>query len=214
MNAHINFKALLEGEPLKPDGSNYIDWYERLRISLKRSHAFFTIIEPLGLALDDDVDEYEDDRFYDRRDYYIQTEAAILSSMELEMRNWFYTTESNSVIGDLKHHFPSQVWLVIYDRLDEFHALKMEEHTSVDLHLGMMHRIHRHLIMEFDYEIPYPIANGAVLCSLPPSYRSFIKEFVVRGEEVTFHELASRVRPLKVDCVQGEIIDPIGICDI
>jgi hypothetical protein len=143
MNVHINFTDLLEGEPLKPDGSNYIDWYERLRISLKWSSAFFTIIEPLGPEPDDDADEYEDDRFRDRWDYYIQTEVAILSSMEPKMRNWFYTTESNSMIGDLKHHFPSQVRLMIYDRLDEFHALKMEEHTSVDLHLDMMHRIHR-----------------------------------------------------------------------
>jgi hypothetical protein len=70
------------------------------------------------------------------------------------------------------------------------------------------------LILEFDYEIPDPIANGAVLRSLPASYRSFVKEFVMRGEEVTFHELVARVRPLKVDCVQGEIIDPTGICDI
>jgi hypothetical protein len=80
MNVHINFPALLEGEPLKPDGSNYIDWYERLRILLKRSGAFFTIIEPLGPEPDDDADEYEDDRFHDRQDYYIQIEAAILSS--------------------------------------------------------------------------------------------------------------------------------------
>jgi hypothetical protein len=108
MNVHINFKALLEGEPLKPDGSNYIDWYKRLRISLKRSSSFFTIIEPLGPEPDDDADEYEDDRFLDKWDYYIQNEATILSSMEPEMRNWFYTIESNSMIGDLKHHFPSQ----------------------------------------------------------------------------------------------------------
>jgi hypothetical protein len=90
----------------------------------------FTTIEPLGSKPDDDANEYEDDRFYDRQDYYIQTEVVILSSMEPEMRNWFYTTESNSMIGDLKHHFPSQVRLMIYDRLDEFHALKMEEHTT------------------------------------------------------------------------------------
>jgi hypothetical protein len=29
----------------------------------------------------------------------------------------------------------------------------------------------------------------------------------MRGEEATFHELVARVRSLKVDCVQGEIID-------
>jgi hypothetical protein len=66
MNVHIIFTSLLEGEPLKPDGSNCIDWYERLRILLKRSGAFFTIIEPLGPEPDDDAHEYKDDRFHDR----------------------------------------------------------------------------------------------------------------------------------------------------
>jgi hypothetical protein len=37
---------------------------------------------------------------------------------------------------------------------------------------------------------------------------------VIRGETLTFHELVARVRSMKVDCVQGEIIDPTGICDI
>jgi hypothetical protein len=57
-------------------------------------------------------------------------------------------------------------------------------------------------------------ANGAVLRSLPPSYRSFIEDFVMGGESFTLHELVARVRSLKVDCIQGEIIDPTGICDI
>jgi hypothetical protein len=103
---------------------------------------------------------------------------------------------------------------MIYDRLDEFYALKMEEHTSVGLHLVKMHGIHRHLILELDHEKPDPIANDAVLCLLPPSYKSFVEEFVVGGEMITFHELVARVRALKVDCIQGEIVDPTGICDI
>jgi L-ribulose-5-phosphate 3-epimerase UlaE len=86
---------------------------------------------------------------------------------------------------------------MIYDHLGEFHALKMEEHTSVDLHLAKIHRIHRHLILEFDHEIPDPF-----------------KEFVMGGEMVTFHELVARVRSLKVDCIKGDIVNPIGICDI
>jgi hypothetical protein len=192
MNAHTNFTAFIEGEPLKPDGSNFIDWYERLRSSLKRSNAFFTIIEPLGPELDDDADEAEDDAFRDRRDYYTIAESAILSFMTPEMRDWFYSTESNLMIEDMKH-FESQVRLMVYDRLDEFYALKMDEHTCVGLHLAKMHGIHRHLILEFDHEIPDHIANGTVLCSLPPSYRSLVEEFVMGGEIITFHELVARV---------------------
>jgi hypothetical protein len=92
MNANINFTTLFEGESLEPDGSNFIDYYKRLRSLLKRSGAFFTIIEPLGLEPDDDADEAEDDAFRDKRDYYTLAEAAILSSMAPEMRDSFYTT--------------------------------------------------------------------------------------------------------------------------
>jgi hypothetical protein len=172
------------------------------------------IVEPLGLGPDDNADEVEEDAFRDRWDYYTLAESVILSSMEPEMRDWFYTTESNLMIKDLKRHFESQVRLMVYDHLDEFYALKMEEHTSVGLHLAKMHGIHRHLILEFEHEIPDPLANGVVLRSLPPSYRSFVEDFVMGGESVTFHELVGRVRSLKVDCIQGEIIDPTGICDI
>jgi hypothetical protein len=183
MKAHINFTNLIDGEPLKPDGLNFINWYQRLRSSLKKSNAF--LIDPLGPGPDDDADEVEEDAFRDRRDYYTLLEAAILSSIEPEMRGWFYTMEPNLVIGDLKHHFQSQVRLMVYDRMNEFYALKMEEHTSVGLHLAKMHGIHRNLILEFDHEIPNPLANCVVLRPLPPSYRSFVEDFVMGGELVT-----------------------------
>jgi hypothetical protein len=115
----------------------------------------------LGLGPDNDADEVEEDAFHDRRDYYTLAEAAILSSMEPEMRGWFYTMEPNLVIRDLKHHFESQVRLMVYDCLNEFYTLKMEEHTSVCLHLAKMHGIHRHLILEFDHEILDPLVYGA-----------------------------------------------------
>jgi hypothetical protein len=73
---------------------------------------------------------------------------------------------------------------MVYDHLNEFYALKMEEHTSVGLRLAKMHGIHRHLILEFDHEIPDLLANGAVLCSLPPSYMSFVEDFIMGGESV------------------------------
>jgi hypothetical protein len=69
------------------------------------------------------------------------------------MRGWFYTTEPNLVIRHLKHHFEPQVRLMVYDRLNQLYALKMEEYMSVGLHLAKMHGIHRHLILEFDHEI-------------------------------------------------------------
>jgi hypothetical protein len=128
------------------------------------------------------VDELEEVAFHDRRDYYTLTKTAIIDSLEPDMKGWFYTTESNLVIGYLKNHFGPQVRLMVYNCLNEFYSLKMEEHTSVGIHLAKMHGIHRRLILEFDHEIPDPLANGAVLHSLPPSYRRFVIGFVMGGE--------------------------------
>jgi hypothetical protein len=43
-----------------------------------------------------------------------------------------------------------------------------------------MHGIHRRLILEFDHEMVDPLANGAVLRSLPPCYRRFVITLCVR----------------------------------
>jgi hypothetical protein len=172
------------------------------------------IIGPLGPGHDVAADEVEVNAFRDRRDYYTLIEVAIINTIEPQIRSWFYNTDSDAMIGDLKNHFEPQVRLMVYDCLNEFHSLKMEEHTSVGIHLAKMHGIHRRLILEFDHEISDPLANGAVLRSLPPSYRRFLEGFVMGGESFTFHDLMARVRTLKVEPVQGKIIDLVGIFDI
>jgi hypothetical protein len=54
------------------------------------------------------VDEVEEDVFRDRRDYYTLAEIAIINTIEPKMKGWFYTTESNAMIRDLKNHFEPQ----------------------------------------------------------------------------------------------------------
>jgi hypothetical protein len=126
MNVHVDFTPLFNGEILKPNGTNFINWYQRLRNSLMKSNALFTIIEPLGPRPDIDADEVEENVFRDRREYYILTEVAIINTIETEMRSWFYNTDSDAVIGDLKKHFEPQLHLMVYDCLNEFYSLKME----------------------------------------------------------------------------------------
>jgi hypothetical protein len=77
-----------------------------------------------------------------------------------------------------------------------------------------MHRIHRLLVIELGYEISDASANRKILCSSPPCYRRFVEEFVMGGESITFHGLVARVRTLKVEPIEGEIVDPSGRFDI
>jgi hypothetical protein len=45
----------------------------------------------------------------------------------------------------------------------EFFSAKMEEKTSIDSHLSNMHRIYRHLVHEFEYEITDDIGKDVLL---------------------------------------------------
>jgi hypothetical protein len=105
---------MFDGEPLKPDGTNFIDWYQRLRSSLLRSsllrsNALFMILEPLGPRLGIDADQVEEDAFRDRRDYYTLAGTAIIKAVDPKMKGWFYNTDSNMIIRDLKDLFKPQV---------------------------------------------------------------------------------------------------------
>jgi hypothetical protein len=90
----------------------------------------------------------------------------------------------------------------------------MEEHGCVGLHLVKMLRIHMHLIIELEFDLPNDIAKSVVLCSLPPSYKSFVKRFLRKAEPVNFHQLMARIRLHDIKPSHVEIIDLIGICDI
>jgi hypothetical protein len=81
-----------------------------------------------------------------------------------------------------------------HECLDKFLSCKMEEHTSMGLHLAKMHRIHRRLTIEPKYKMTVHFAQSMVLRSLPPSYRDFVERFVKRNEPVNFHQLLGRVR--------------------
>ena len=57
----------MEGERLRVDGSNFIDWYLRLRTSLKRANILFTIEMHVEEHPDDDVGDQEILDHYARR---------------------------------------------------------------------------------------------------------------------------------------------------
>jgi hypothetical protein len=97
------------------------------------------------------------------------------------------TAKSNEIISDLKEIFEPEVRLMWHECLDEFLSCKMKERECVGLHQAKMHRIHRRLTVELEYEMTDDFAKSVVLHSHPPSYRSFVKRFVKRDDSVNLH---------------------------
>jgi uncharacterized radical SAM superfamily Fe-S cluster-containing enzyme len=131
-----------------------------------------------------------------------------------EMRSFWETATSNEIISDLKEIFEPQVRLMGHECLDEFLSCKMEEHGCVGLHLAKMLTIHRRLSIELEFDLSDNIAKSVVLCSLPPSYKSFVKRFLRKAEPFNLHQLMARITLHEIEPSHVEIIDLTGICDI
>jgi hypothetical protein len=101
-----------------------------------------------------------------------------------------------------------------HECLDEFLSCKMEEHGCVGLYLAKMLRIYKRLTVELELDLPDDIAKSVVLCSLPPSYKSFFKRFLRKAKLVNLHQLMARIRLHEIEPSHMEIINLTGICDI
>ena len=101
-----------------------------------------------------------------------------------------------------------------YEYMDKFLSTKMEENTCLERHLAIMHGYHERLVVDLDYWMIESFAIEGVLRSLPPSYKDFVMDYVMRGESFTFHELLAVLWTEKMEPIAGKVIDDEGIYDI
>ena len=86
------------------------------------------------------------------------------------------------MIAELKVIFAAQVRAIRFECVSEFLSTMMEEKTCLYQHLMRMHEIHRRLTYDWDYLMSDEMAINVVLHSLPLSYKSYIRDFVMKGE--------------------------------
>ena len=82
------FGYFLRDRQLLADGSNFIDWYEKLRGILSHNNILYVIEEFLGDAPDDSASEKEDEDFRQRRDIFISVQIT-MSHMDPELKAQF-----------------------------------------------------------------------------------------------------------------------------
>ena len=215
MNAYIDFVPWFATESLRADGSNFIEWYRRLRALLQPSNVLYTIEEPLGAEPSNDANLDETVAFLTRRDYYILVHLAIVNAIVPELKSHYDDIDSNEIIDDLMNvRFWPQTLLMKHECFDEFLSCKMEEHTCVRTHLAKMDEIFHRLTVVFDYWTTDTFGISVIQRSLPPSYKSFVENYVMGGESVELPEFLEMVRNVQVEPIEGEIVDETGIFDI
>ena len=195
MNAYIDFAPWFAEESLRADGSNFIEWYRRLRALLQPNATLYTIEMPLGDSPGNGAALDKMQGFLARRDYYVLVQMAVVHSMVPELRSHYEDMDSNAIIDDLMNvRFLPQTALMKHECFDEFLSCKMEEDSCIHAHLARMEEIFHRLTVVFDYWTTDTFGINVILRSLPPSYKSFVESYVMGGESVELPEFLEMVR--------------------
>ena len=74
-----------------------------------------------------------------------------------------------------------------------------------------MHEIHYRLVHVWDYEMTDDLAIDGVLRSLPPSFKKYVRDYVMGKDSITFCEFVSWLRNVRVEPIAGEFDNAEGI---
>jgi hypothetical protein len=91
------------------------------------------------------------------------------------------------MLSALQALFAPQVRNQIFKCLYEFLTSKMEKNTCIKSPLTNMHRLYRRLTDELNYMMTNELGIYGVPQSLPPSYTTYLKGYLMTGFDVTFH---------------------------
>ena len=211
MHEHRELYSFISGGKLKVDGSNFVDWYLRLRTVLKRANILFVIEEHVGDPPGNNMDEQIMLDYHARRRTYSIVKSVLEVCMSHELRDQFEETDTFDMIDMLKSMFMNQFRVARFELENKFLSTKMEENTCLKTHLAKMHGIHLSLVEDFDYWTTEESAIYTVLHSLPPSYTDLVHGYVGRGESLQFSEFMVNLQHVVVEPIEGEIIDGEGI---
>src|SRR3954468_23897881 len=115
----------MEGESLRVDGSNFTDWYSRLRTSLKRANILFTIEVHVEEHPDDHVgDQGILDHYARRQKCSVVMNVMIFSMLEV-LGIQFQDTGSYDMMDMLKTMFVREFRVAKFELESKFLSTKM-----------------------------------------------------------------------------------------
>src|ERR1043165_4749426 len=218
----------MEGERLRVNGSNFADWYLRLRTSLKRANIFFTIEMHVEEHPDNDVGDQEILDHYARRQKYSVVRNVMIFSMSEDLSIQFQDTDSYDMMDTLKTMFIREFRVARFELESKFLSKKMEERTSLGDHLDKMHEMYLTLVEDYEYwkmneSTTEEFAINTLLHSLPPSYGDYVHGHVGSGANMSLQNfmtdlLAADIAPIEdAKVVDGEgiyLIYFINVCSL
>ena len=149
--------------------------------------------------------------WYEQQTIYLKVQWLVRTFMNIDLGNQFENLSAMEIVNELKSRFIAQVRVARFEVLDEFLSTKMEENTCLEQHLRKMHKLYFTLVDVWNYEMTDKLAIDGVLRSLPPNYKNYVRDYVMRGDSITFCEFVSQLRHVKVEPIAGEVVNAEGI---
>ena len=85
-----------------------------------------------------------------------------------------------------------------YEVSNKFYSCKMEENSSVSEHILKLSGLHNRL-SQLGMNLPDEAVVDRILQSLPPSYKTFVMNFNMRGMEKSIPEVLSMLKSAEVE---------------
>ena len=137
-----DYDRLFLAEELRLDGSNFAEWYMRLREVLHTNNELYMIDEPLEECPDVSANYEEYMEWYEQKTTYLKVEWLMCTFMDSDLGRQFGNLSAMEIVDELKRRFIAQVRVERFEVLDEFLSTKMEENTCLEQHLRKMHRLY------------------------------------------------------------------------
>src|SRR4051812_2918461 len=120
MLEHRELYSFVSGEKLKVDGSNFVDWYLRLRTLLKRANILFVIEESVGEPPGNNMDEKVMLDYHNRRRTYSIAKSVLEVCIPQVLRDQFEETDTFNTIDILKSMFMHQFRVARFELENKF----------------------------------------------------------------------------------------------
>src|SRR3954466_12744787 len=99
---YVEMVSFLRGERLEENGSNFISWYLRLRVVLKRANLSFVTKEHVGNPPANNMDERAMTDYQNRRRTYAMAKSVIETSLLQVLRHKYVDLDTYDMIDMLK----------------------------------------------------------------------------------------------------------------
>ena len=139
MVQHRDLYSFVRGERLKEDGSNFVDWYLRLRTVLKRANILFVIEEHVGEPPENNMDENVMLDYHYRKRTYSIAKSVIEVCIPQNLRDQYEDADTFDTIDMLKSMFMHQFRVAKFELENKFFSTKMEENTCLKTHVAKMY---------------------------------------------------------------------------